>query len=90
MEDLYDKIPYRILHLVQINQTVLFYEVFDQQGELMANWTMDSLIKTIQKFYHKSYVKHSAHKMTMNKASQIIQEEYSCLLTIQMIAIQNL
>ena len=44
MEDLYDKSPYKILHLVRINRTVPFYDGCDCQGKTMANWAMDSLI----------------------------------------------
>ena len=54
----------------------------------MANWALDSLIKTVQKYYHKmnfhtgktnGWLKHLSHGMVMSKASLIVMEEYSCL-----------
>jgi len=54
----------------------------------MANWAMDSLIETVQKYYHKmnfhtgksnGWFKHSAHIMLISKASRIVAEEYSKL-----------
>ena len=54
----------------------------------MANWALDGLIETVQKFYHKmhfhtgksnGWLKHSMHVMVMSKASRIVMEEYSRL-----------
>ena len=54
----------------------------------MANWALDSLIETVQKYYHKmnfhtgktnGWLKHSSHVMVMSKASRIVMEEYSRL-----------
>ena len=88
MEDLYNRIPYKYLHLVRINHTVPLYAGFDSQGKPMGNWALDSLIETVQKYYHKmnfhtgksnGWMKHSSHVMLMSKASRIVIEEYSCL-----------
>ena len=74
--------------LVLINRTVPLYSSSDNQGNPMANWAMDSLIETVQKYYHKmnfhtgksnGRFKHSAHIMLMSKASRIVAEEYSKL-----------
>ena len=52
----------------------------------MANWALDGLIVTVQKYYHKmnfhtgkgnGWLKHSAHVMLMSKGSRIVAEEYS-------------
>ena len=84
MEDLYARIPYKLLHLCRINRTVPLYSGMDSQGNPMANWALDSLIETIQKYYHKinfnngksnGWLKHSLHVMVMSKASRIIMEE---------------
>ena len=49
---------------------------------------LNSLIETVQKYYHKmnfhtgksnGWMKHSSHVMLMSKASRIVMEEYSCL-----------
>ena len=86
MDDLYGRIPYRYLQLVRINRTAPLYSGCDHQGDPMANWAMDSLIETVQKYYHKmnfhtgksnGWFKHSAHVMLMSKASRIVVEEYS-------------
>ena len=54
----------------------------------MANWALDSLLETVQKYYHKmnfntgksnGWLKHSSHVMVMSKASRIVMEEYSRL-----------
>ena len=54
----------------------------------MTNWALDSLIKTVQKYYHKMnfhtgkgniWLKHSLHVMIMSKASLIVIEEYNRL-----------
>ena len=81
MEDLYGRIPYTYLQLAHINRTVPLYSGSDNQGNPMANWAMDGLIETVQKYYHKmnfhtgksdGWFKHSAHVMLMSKASRII------------------
>ena len=50
----------------------------------MANWALDGLIETVQKYYHKMnfhtekgnrWLKHSLHVMIMRKASRIVMEE---------------
>ena len=88
IEDLYNKISAKLLHLTRINCTVPLYAGVDSQGEPMLNWALDSLIKTVQKYYHKinfhtgktnGWLKHSSHVMVMSKASRIVMEEYSCL-----------
>ena len=40
MEDLYNKISYKYLHLTRINQTVPLYDGLSKQGEPMANWAL--------------------------------------------------
>ena len=86
MEALNSKNTYKYLHLTQVNWTVPLYNRLSKQGKPMANWALDSLIETVQKFYHKmnfhtgksnGWLRHSAHVMVMSKASQIIMEEYS-------------
>ena len=78
IEDLYDRIPYKYLHLTRINRTTPLYNGRSKQGEPMMNWALDSLIETVQKYYHKmnfhtgkgnGWLKHSAHVMLMSKAS---------------------
>ena len=88
MEDLYDRIPYEYLHLTRINRTAPLYSGLSKQGEPMANWALDGLIETVQKYYHKmnfhtgkgnGWLKHSPHVMIMSKASRIVIKEYSRL-----------
>ena len=88
IEDLYSRIPYKLLHLCRINGTVPLYAGMDSQGNPMANWALDSLIETVQKYCHKmnfntgktnGWLKHSLHVMVPSKASRIVMEEYSCL-----------
>ncbi len=76
------------LQLVRINRTAPLYSGCDHQGDSMANWAMDCLIETVQKYYHKmnfhtgksnGWFKHSAHVMLMSKANRIVVEEYSKL-----------
>ena len=76
MEDLYNKISYKYLHLTCINCTVPLYDRLGTQGEPMANWALDGLIETVQKFYHKMnfhtgksnrWLKHSEHVMVIVK-----------------------
>ena len=88
MEDLYEQISYKYLHLTRINWTVPLYSGVDKQGDPMANWAMDGIFETVQKYYHKmnfntgkanTWLKHSSHVMVMSKASHIVMEEYSRL-----------
>ena len=88
IKDLYDKIPYKYLHLARINRTVPLYDGLSKQGEPMANWALDSFIETVQKYYHKmsfhtgkgnEWLKHSSHVMVMSKASRTVVEVYSRL-----------
>ena len=88
IEDLYNKISAKLLHLTRINRTVPLYTGFDSQGEPMLNWALDSLIETVQKYYHKmnfhtgksnGWLKYSSHVMVMSKVRWIVMEEYSCL-----------
>ena len=83
MEDLYNRIPYKYLHLVRINRTVPSYSGTDQQGNPMGNWALDGLIEIVQKYYHKmnyhtgksnGWLKHSPQVMVMSKASRIVME----------------
>ena len=92
MEGLYEHISYKYLHLTRINRTVLLYSGFDKQGDPMANWAMDGLIETVQKYYHKmnfntgkpnAWLKHSSHVMVMSKASSTVMEEYSRLNNVE-------
>ena len=92
MEDLYEQILYKYLHLTRINQTILLYSGVDKQGDCMANWAMDGLLETVQKYYHKmnfntgkanAWLKHFSHVMVMSKASCIVMEEYSRLNNVE-------
>ena len=85
MDELQDTIDARTLHLVKLNQTSPLYDVVDRNGALLVNWSMDSFIELIQKFYHqmgfqsklKICFKHSAHDMLKNKSHRFLQETYT-------------
>ena len=58
----------------------------------MVNWALDSLIETVQKYYHKmnfhtgkghGWLKHSSHVLVMSKVSHTVVEEYSCLNSVE-------
>ena len=58
----------------------------------MANWAMDGLIETVQKYYHKmnfhtgkvnAWLRHSSHVIVMSKASCIVMEKYSWLNNVE-------
>ena len=58
----------------------------------MTNWALDSLIDTVQKYYHKmkihtdkgnGWLKHSPHVIIMSKASCTVVEKYSRLNSVK-------
>ena len=85
MDELYNTIDARTLHVVKVNQTPPLYDGVDRNGALMVYWSMDSLIELIQKNYHqmdfqsklKIWFKHSAHVMLKNKDHRFVQETYT-------------
>ena len=88
IDQFYKKIGPRRLQMVRVNQTVPLYGGFDKQGISLANWSLDGIIKLIQKYYHqmrftteKGWSTHSPHVMLMNKATRFAQTEYNCLMS---------
>ena len=88
MDQFYKKIGPRRLQMVCINRTVPLYAGHDDQEIPMANWSLDSIIKLIQKYYHqmrftteKGWSTHSPHVMLTNKATRFAQTEYNCLMS---------
>jgi hypothetical protein len=85
MDDMYDTIPGKILHLVRVNRTVPLHRGRDRNGAPMASWSMDGIIELLMKFYHKmkfennhsGWFRHSAHVMLKNKAKRFVQESYT-------------
>ena len=69
MDELYNTIDSRTLHLVRVNQTSPLYDGVDRNVALLVNWSMDSFIELIQKFYHQMgfQSKFLMHPLSKNK-----------------------
>ena len=85
IDELYDQIPARMLHLVRMNRTSPLYAGVDKDGNPMANWSLDGIIELLQKFYHKmgmennmkGWFRHSSHAMLKNKCERFVGVSYS-------------
>ena len=77
MDDHYGSISSKLLQLVRLNRTVPLYNGMDKFGNPTANWELDALIESIQKFYHEmnyynivsGWLRHSENVMLMNNCS---------------------
>ena len=73
----------KLLQLVRFNFTVPLYNGMEKFGNPMANWALDAVIESIQKFYHEmnfdntvsGWLRHLANVMLMNKCSRFSKAE---------------
>ena len=85
IDDLYNKIGARTLHIVRVNQILSLNDGVDRNGAPVDNWSMDSSIELIQTFYHqmgfqsklKIWFKHSVCVLLKNKSHWFVQETYT-------------
>ena len=85
VDELYNTIGARNLHLAIVNQTSPLYDGVDINGAPVDNWSMGSLFELIQKFYHqmgfqsklKVWFKHSVRVVFNNKSNLLFQEKYT-------------
>ena len=85
MDDYYGSISSKLLQLVRLNRTIPLYNGMDKFGNPTANWELDALIESIQKFYHEinfdntvsGCLRHSENVILVNKCSIFSKAEYS-------------
>jgi hypothetical protein len=85
VEQIYDKLPYEVLHLMCVNRLHPLYPGQDKHGNPMACWALDAIIELMQRYYHKMDFQntvegwriHSGNIALITKSIQFSSNEYS-------------
>ena len=77
IENFYNQISNKILHLVQINRCTPLHDGVDRFKNPMANWAQDDLLEHIQPKYHTMPFSHSHHLVAKKRCLKFVQHKFT-------------
>ena len=77
IENFYNHISNKILHLVRINRCTPIHDGLDKYKNPMANWAQDDLLEHIQPEYHTMPFSHSHHLVAKKRCMKFVQHEFT-------------